>query len=776
MLKKILFLVIAASLLVSAVAYSADVLKQSATNGISAPMTKSPLLKGDEPLPDLQYYPSVPSLLTTSPGDTVGYTQYDYQSNGSSGNRIALDSQGGIHFAWMWSNSYPAPRKVYYNYKDPVLGFTGADPIDPDLINHVNEGYTQLAVSPWAAGDNGDRAGVAYHNAVLGDSLYFDYDAYRGLNEFVIRSTNIWFGAEHCLWPYVSIDRNNRVHMIASETTVDAGDVQTVGYRRSTDWGVTWTASAQVDTVITIATIVTSSPVSDKVAIVYTHPSDTSSQWLNDVYYVESQNGTTWDFRFGKHNITDYSSTPETLWAYTDIDAVYDYNDNLHIIWNAQLAYLGGAGTMVNYLSTLYHYDRNSAAILPITQSFAEWDTVCDFGAWNHTIAKMSIGVDPLNNALFATYTSWNLGDCSSGGYANGDIFMNYSVDGGVNWTLKGNLTNSPSPDCLPGTCDSDHWSSLAEHADANVHLFYVNDKDAGAVVQTEGEITDSPLLYLAYPNPVRGAAAPAVPDLIFPYDDSTYAAPYYQFQWGDPVSVNRYEFMVDDNSDFSSPILNETNLTNSEYVNLNGFWPGVYYWKVRAVGPFGTSAYSPTWNFTVSYVGINGHVYLPGGTTPLAGVNIYALDIAQDTVGAEISGAAGDYTFSLIPGTYNVSFKKTGYADTTVQNIDVTTSLVILDMVMREGAAGCSYVRGDINNNGSANGIDVVYGVNYFKGASAPGIDCGGICPQASPFYAAGDVNGNCAFNGIDISFFVNFLKGIQPALLNCPSCPPTP
>jgi hypothetical protein len=89
--------------------------------------------------------------------------------------------------------------------------------------------------------------------------------------------------------------------------------------------------------------------------------------------------------------------------------------------------------------------------------------------------------------------------------------------------------------------------------------------------------------------------------------------------------------------------------------------------------------------------------------------------------------------------------------------------------------AGGCLYFPGDINGNGSANGIDVVYGVSYFKGGAAPKdtCDCRPEVPSF-PFYASGDVNGNCAFNGIDITYFVSYLKGIQPAILFCGTCPP--
>jgi hypothetical protein len=91
-------------------------------------------------------------------------------------------------------------------------------------------------------------------------------------------------------------------------------------------------------------------------------------------------------------------------------------------------------------------------------------------------------------------------------------------------------------------------------------------------------------------------------------------------------------------------------------------------------------------------------------------------------------------------------------------------------------GGGGCLYIPGDINNNHSVNGVDIVYAVNYFKGVgNPPPIDCFPNCPLTpNPFFAAGDVNGNCAFNGIDITYFVRYLKGQVPSLLTCPNCPP--
>lgn len=65
---------------------------------------------------------------------------------------------------------------------------------------------------------------------------------------------------------------------------------------------------------------------------------------------------------------------------------------------------------------------------------------------------------------------------------------------------MPSNLTNSHTPGCTPGNCDSDHWPSMAERIDNYLHIFYVDDKDAGGVPQSEGTITDNPMRYLRVP------------------------------------------------------------------------------------------------------------------------------------------------------------------------------------------------------------------------------------------------------------------------------------
>lgn len=82
-----------------------------------------------------------------------------------------------------------------------------------------------------------------------------------------------------------------------------------------------------------------------------------------------------------------------------------------------------------------------------------------------------------------------------------------------------------------------------------------------------------------------------------------------------------------------------------------------------------------------------------------------------------------------------------------------------------------CPYVVGDANGSGEANGLDVMYLVNYLKGGAAPPVLCD--CTSYGQLYLGADGNGSCSVNGLDVSYMVNFYKG-GPRLKYCSDCPP--
>ena len=89
-------------------------------------------------------------------------------------------------------------------------------------------------------------------------------------------------------------------------------------------------------------------------------------------------------------------------------------------------------------------------------------------------------------------------------------------------------------------------------------------------------------------------------------------------------------------------------------------------------------------------------------------------------------------------------------------------------------GVAPCDYVTGDVNGSGSYNGLDITYGVNYFKGGSDPFCPIGSCgIPPCDAFFYCGDVNASCSYNGLDITYGVNYFKG-GSGPMPCGDCPP--
>ncbi len=129
-------------------------------------------------------------------------------------------------------------------------------------------------------------------------------------------------------------------------------------------------------------------------------------------------------------------------------------------------------------------------------------------------------------------------------------------------------------------------------------------------------------------------------------------------------------------------------------------------------------------------------------------------------------TGGIGGLTFnpdSTQIGPYQVRIiaRSTNLADTQMVSITVTGQ-----------GGGCFYVTGDANNSSVLNGLDVTYGVTYFKGGPLPPYTCD--CAPHGSWFVAGDVNGSCSYNGLDITYAVSYFKG-GPIPYPCPDCPPS-
>lgn len=430
-------------------------------------------------------------------GETVGLTQYDMQEIGGGTNRIAVTSEGGIYVCWTKGMSDNEVRKVYFNYRDPggqwLAPYEGAQVSredEPDGLGvYLHAGFPSMDIGP------GDCIIVFFHT-----HLYIPPPEDTLIIEIHEATTCTWpdyivLPHADSYWPKASINQEGRINIMAGRRVLDSSDTPRI-YNHSDDFGITWGDWIRIDSLTSQLWAIAASRSSPRCAMVKGEPLDTfdsPSLWDMDLFYLISEDGTNWNFDEWQP-ITSYENTPTR--AVADVDILFDENDFLHVVWNT--FEIAEPDSEFDNSSTLWHWSEETGEISQI----AYFDHVtCEPGAWNMALCKMSLGVDPDDN-LFCVWTGFASDDSSAGGYCNGDLYMSYSMDGGLTWADYENITNSQTPDCAPEECDSDNWATLAEMVGEYLHIFYVNDKDAGAIPQGEGLVTDNPVRYLEVPNP----------------------------------------------------------------------------------------------------------------------------------------------------------------------------------------------------------------------------------------------------------------------------------
>ncbi len=265
-----------------------------------------------------------------------------------------------------------------------------------------------------------------------------------------------------------------------------------------------------------ISYTIVADPISDRVAMVYTDDraglaDGAGGQNDLDVYYRLSEDqGASWGDPI---NVSNY--TVDSLWrAYADVSALWTAGGVLHIAWAAREVI--DQNSYYHYRSRLIHWssDAQKASIVDEARYATDYGgSECDPGAWTMYIADPSLA--QCNDNLYVLYTKYGddnepgaLGDCSDAGFANGELYLAASDDGGLSWDTSGNITMTRTPGCTAGDCESDAWASMAQYGipygDESVpdtlDIVYINDRDAGAIPQGEGSWTLNDVKYLRFP------------------------------------------------------------------------------------------------------------------------------------------------------------------------------------------------------------------------------------------------------------------------------------
>jgi hypothetical protein len=282
---------------------------------------------------------------------------------------------------------------------------------------------------------------------------------------------------------------------------------------------------------MTISGNVAASPVSDRVAVAWlqpwaTDPTDTT-QHDNDIVVAISSDGLSWDFT-NPLNITEWiepdpallpdtiNADKDTFRCYAEVDVFFDFQDNLHLIFNVE-KFNHFAGTISKGNSFIYHWSEEYDSLSMVANGWFD-NGIYEPGAWNKYLTRPSASVDPATGDIYCIYQRYfqpvgpsavypypylegDTTDFSAAGFPNGDIWMTKSTDGGYSWAEGINITDTHTPNAAAGDCMSEITPCMAPQiTNGNCHVFYVLDKDAGAVVQTEGDWTLNDAIYHRVP------------------------------------------------------------------------------------------------------------------------------------------------------------------------------------------------------------------------------------------------------------------------------------
>jgi hypothetical protein len=193
-------------------------------------------------------------------------------------------------------------------------------------------------------------------------------------------------------------------------------------------------------------------------------------------------------------------------------------------------------------------------------------------------------------------------------------------------------------------------WSVAGGSLPAGLALANVNSQDAiiSGTPTTEGTSnftlklqdvdadSDTQALSISISVPPPGSFTLSSPD-----NGTTGVATLPTLNWTDASGATGYNLIVDDSSDFGSPVINQTGLAGSQYTVASALANNTtYYWKVTAVNAGGsTPASNNNFSFTTE-----------SGASPAALVGHWQLDETSGGAAADSSGNANTGTLGNNP------------------------------------------------------------------------------------------------------------------------------
>jgi hypothetical protein len=403
---------------------------------------------------------------STGPGDSIGFTRYDFLSNGSS-TRNLISYGNGVIAVGRLGAVIPghSDRGTFYTCSDD----DGATWPSLTKIESIRTGWGTIAQ---IADANGTCVALSHDAAATQLQGYTDAD----------RCANLWAGGTTSitgLWPRVGVGSGFDIHAIYG----DANPPANIYYAHSPDAGVTWD-NFNVG-IFTLPGNVVAADAWNLAAQGTNVAAVSAGQGTGDVILATSTDaGSTWSEQYiydiDNSNLTE-QDVPDGACA-----VAFDPAGNIHVMWST--FYTPGDGlTYYSIDAGIYHWSEATGVqevIMPLPDTTIVPPTTGREG--NYATAP-SMGFDADGN-IFVVYSEFiNQKDINLNYYEH--VFAAASSDGGATWTAGIDVT--------PGFGFDGAFPSLAENVGDNLEIVYWSDNLAGNTIRGAHAEQDVSIMYI---------------------------------------------------------------------------------------------------------------------------------------------------------------------------------------------------------------------------------------------------------------------------------------
>jgi hypothetical protein len=407
---------------------------------------------------------------------------------------IILDTlDNTIHIVWTYAPPPPfeGNRRSYYNNYNPLNGWFAQEPgynMFPGFNAQINH---TIMLTDNVGGRDDLEIGLARDRGFLKNRVWWE------------ESQFVWEQIDSIFPPIelnvrTAFGNNGFVHMVCwdEDISLKYGKYSIDPYEFM-GWNL-------VDTLTYLTFCIAASPVTDRVALSYLRQKSFEQYPCNsidqDVYFLDSPDGIEWNWD-DKTDITHFAYS-DIFRPYFDNDIIIDHDDKIHIAFSTFEAHINPEfpeSTTVDWQKSLiWHWSEEADSFSVAAYG---WETeIIPLGVWKLPVDRPQLATDPNSGYIYILYERNRPDDISGGCYPNTDLWISVSTDNGLNWSVGTNITDTQTPDCLPGYCNSEIQASINEIVNDTLHIVYILDKDPGMYAMDEGALVENKVVYQKIP------------------------------------------------------------------------------------------------------------------------------------------------------------------------------------------------------------------------------------------------------------------------------------